>query len=68
MIKWNASAFAALQEPAAYPTRTREAADNVSHYLYAWEENKQAKTKARAAARRAKARIGVKVFSWEMGA
>ena len=67
MIKWNASAFAALQEPAAYPTRTREAADNVSHILHAWEENKQAKTKARAAARRAKARMGVKVFSWEMG-
>lgn len=65
MIKWNASAFAALQEPAAYPTRTREAADNVSHILHAWEENNQAKAASRAAARRAKARIGVKVFSWE---
>lgn len=66
-IKWNASAFAALQEPAAYPTCTREAADNVSHILHAWEENKQAKAAKRTAARRAKARIGVKVFSWEMG-
>lgn len=68
MIKWNASAFAALQEPAAYPTRTREAADNVSHYLYAADEANQAKAAKRAAARRAKARIGVKVFSWELGA
>ena len=68
MIKWNASAFAALQEPAAYPTRAREAADNVSHYLYAADEAKQAKAAKRAAARRAKARIGVKVFSWEAGA
>lgn len=67
MIKWKASAFAALQEPAAYPTCTREAADNVSHYLYAADEAKQAKAASRAAARRAKARIGVKVFSWEMG-
>ena len=67
MIKWNASAFATLQEPAAYPTRTREAADNVSHYLYAWEEDRQTQAASRAAARKAKARIGVKVFSWEMG-
>jgi hypothetical protein len=67
VIKWKASAFAALETPAAYPTRAREAADNVSHYLYAADEAKQAKTKARAAARKAKARIGVKVFSWEMG-
>lgn len=67
MIKWNASAFAAMQEPAAYPKRTREAADNVSHILHAWEENNQAKAASRAAARRAKTRIGVKVFSWEMG-
>lgn len=67
MIKWNASAFAALQEPAAYPKRTREAADNVSHYLYAAEEANQAKAAKTAATRRAKARIGVKVFSWEMG-
>jgi len=68
MIKWNTSAFAAMQEPAAYPKRTREAADNVSHILHAWEENRQTQAASRAAARRAKARIGVKVFSWEMGA
>ena len=67
MIKWKASAFAALETPAAYPKRTREAADDVSHILHAWEENNQAKAASRAAARRAKARIGVKVFSWEMG-
>jgi hypothetical protein len=67
MIKWNASAFAALQEPAAYPTRTREAADGVSHILHAWEENRQTQAASRAAARKAKARIGVKVFSWEAG-
>ena len=66
-MKWNKEAFAALETPAAYPTRTREAADNVSHILHAWEENNQAKATARAAARKAKARIGVKVFSWEMG-
>jgi hypothetical protein len=68
MIKWNKTAFAALETPAAYPAHTREAADGVSHILHAWEENKQAKAAKRAAARRAKARIGVKVFSWEMGA
>ncbi len=67
-IKWNASAFAALETPAAYPTCTREAADNVSHILHAWEEDRQTQAASRAAARRAKARIGVKVFSWEMGA
>jgi hypothetical protein len=67
VIKWKASAFAALETPAAYPKRTREAADDVSHILHAWEENNQAKAASRAAARRAKARIGVKVFSWEMG-
>jgi hypothetical protein len=67
-IKWNASAFAALQKPAAYPTHTRQThCGGVSHYLYAWEEDNQAKAASRAAARRAKARIGVKVFSWEMG-
>ena len=68
MIKWNKTAFAALETPAAYPAHTREAADNVSHYLYAADEAKQAKAAKRAAVRRAKARIGVKVFSWEMGA
>ena len=64
-MKWTKNAFAVLDAPSAYPTRAREAADNVSHILHAWEENNQAKAASRAAARRAKARIGVKVFSWE---
>jgi hypothetical protein len=68
MIKWNKTAFMALEAPAAYPTCTREAADNVSHYLYAADEAKKAKAAKKAAALRAKARVGVKVFSWEMGA
>ena len=68
MIKWNATAFASLEAPAAYPTCTREAADNVSHYLYAADEAKKAKAAKRAAARRERSRVGVKGFSWEMGA
>lgn len=68
MIKWNKTAFAALETPAAYPAHTREAADGFSDVLFYAEEARQATLAKRAAARRAKARIGVKVFSWEMGA
>lgn len=67
-MKWTKAAFGTLEAPAAYPTRAKEATDNVSHILHAWEENNQAKAAKTAATRRAKARVGVKVFSWEMGA
>ena len=59
-MKWTKAAFGTLEAPAAYPTRAKEATDNVSHILHAWEENNQAKAAKTAATRRAKARVGVK--------
>jgi hypothetical protein len=68
MIKWNKTAFMTLDAPAAYPSTTREAGESFSDILFSAEEARQATAAKKAAARRAKARIGVKVFSWEQGA
>lgn len=66
-IKWNTAAFMTLQEPTAYPTHVRENPTAISTMLYALDEKQQSKAAKTAATRKAKARVGVKVFSWEMG-
>jgi hypothetical protein len=68
-FKWNAAAFKSLQEPTTYPTASVPfAAGGVSHMLYALDEKQKATAAKKAATRKAKARIGVKAFSWEAGA
>lgn len=66
---WTNAAFITLDAPTTFPTHTREdpTEGGFSDLLYAWDEAKQAAAAKRAAKRGAKARIGVRAFSWEAG-
>lgn len=53
--------------PQGFAHRAREAADDFSDLLYAWDEAKKTRAAKRERSRRDKQHIGVRSFSWETG-